>query len=439
MDLWIIILFIFLFFLSAFFSGTEIALMSMPNHKIEWILRSGKFWSKSLKYIKDRNEKLLITILIWNNLVNVYTASLATQISIQIAENSGLEQSLAIWISTWIVTFLLLLFWEIAPKTFATRNAASISLLVAKPYRILMFILYPVVIVIESLIKIFTWKNSKDAELTDEEIEAFIDMWKDSWTLEASEHEKLKNILEFANIQAEEIMTPRVKIEALEINSTVQESIDFALSHTHTRLPVYKDTIDNIEFIISLRDLLLNKENWNTDKKLIEIESDKAMKVPLNMPIDDLFEKFKKSRKHIAILMDEYGWVAGLVTLEDVIEEVFWEIRDEVDKEIDEVKKLHESKYIYQSNVSFEDILSNFWLDLKKVFLEEKEYHWVNLSYFITNKLERFPKTDEIISLNIKTDEDSDLCSNINFKVLDVVDAKIWEVEVEVVDKKLEN
>ena len=185
MDPLTIILFVFLFLLSSFFSWTEIALMWLPSHKVDSLVKQWKFWAKALKYIKDRNDKLLITILIWNNLVNVYTATLATQIAMWMARQSWMEESLAIWISTWAVTFLLLMFWEIAPKSFATKNAEKISLLVSKIYKFLMLILFPVVYSIEKLIKLFTWKD-KVSNVTNEEIEAFIDMWKDSWTLEDS-------------------------------------------------------------------------------------------------------------------------------------------------------------------------------------------------------------------------------------------------------------
>jgi len=191
-----IITFIILFLLSAFFSWTELALMTLANHKVEALVKSWKFWALNLKKIKENNDRLLITILIWNNLVNVYTAALATTIAISFAKASGLEESFAIWIATWIITFLLLIFWEIIPKSFATKNATTISLLVSPIYKVLMIILLPVIILIELIIKIFNLKEW-DSKITGEEIESFIDMTKDSGTLEHKEHEKIKNILEF--------------------------------------------------------------------------------------------------------------------------------------------------------------------------------------------------------------------------------------------------
>jgi len=268
MDPLLILLFLVLFLLSAFFSGTELALMSLPVHKIDTLIKQNKFWSKSLKKIKENNDRLLITILIWNNLVNTLTAALATSISISIARNSWLwlNESTAIWISTWLVTFLLLLFWEIIPKSIATKNSAVISLAVAPIYKFLMLILYPVISFMEILIKLFSGKQ-KVEQITEEEIESFIDMWKNSWWLEEHEHEKIKSILEFDETTVEEIMTPRVKIEAISDDITIKEAMDFYLSHTHSRIPVYQGTIDKIDSFITARDLI---KEFYIFKKLIK-------------------------------------------------------------------------------------------------------------------------------------------------------------------------
>ncbi len=357
MDPVLILTFIILFSLSAFFSWSEIALMSMPIHKIESLIKQRKYWANDLKLIRSKQDRLLTTILIWNNLVNVYIASLATQISIDIAKNSWLEESFIIWITTWIITFMLLLFWEIVPKSFWVKNAQTISLLVAKPYKFLMNLFFPIAIIIELVVKIVTWK-SKVPQITDEEMESFIDMWKDSGLLEASEHEKIKNMLEFSDINVEEIFTPRVKIDALDIETTVDEAIEFLLNQTHSRIPVYKEQIDNIDYVVNLRFLLWEKNKLNGGKKLYELDKlDKVIKIPLNFPIDKLLETFRHSRKHLAVVMDEYGWIAWLVTLEDIIEQVFGEIRDEFDREKELIVSLAENKYEVDSSVLFEDLL----------------------------------------------------------------------------------
>jgi len=402
--------------------------MSLPEHKIDSLVKQGKLWSKSLKIIKENNDRLLITILIWNNLANVYTAALATSLAISLAESSGIGSAYAIGIATWIVTFLLLVFGEIVPKSFATKNASFIAISVAPVYKFLMWLLYPVIILMEVIIKVFSGKGTVE-KVTDEEIESFIDMWRDSGSLWKGEYEKIKNILDFWDTTAEEIMVPRVKIEALSCHTTVWEALEYYLSHTHSRIPVYSKTIDKIEKFMTIRDILTEDKT----KKLSELNLPNVLKVPLNKPLSKLLATFQKSNKHMAILIDEYGGVEWLITLEDVLEEIFWEIRDETDNETDDINKVWKDSFIVESHVWSEEILEEFNLDLKHIWLDEKEFWWETLSYLITHKLERFPSNGEMLSFDI-IEEDDDEKENIGgkllLKVLDIKDSKIGKVEV---------
>ena len=423
MDLITIFTFIILFILSWFFSGTEIALMSLPKHKVDALLKEWKFWAKELQYIKNRSDKLLITILIWNNLVNTFTAAFATVISTNLAKNSWMEASLAIWISTWLITLLLLIFGEIAPKSFATKNAEKISLLVSKIYKFLMFVLFPIVYLFEKLIQFLTWKT-KQEKVSECEVEAFIDMWKNTWGLEHKQHKHLKNVLEFWDITVEEIMTPRVKLEALENNTTVEKAINYYLKHTHSRIPVYKETIDKIVNILTVRDLITVKDKT---KKLSELNLVKPMLVPLNQPIDNLLADFQKNHKVMAVVLDEYGWVAGIATLEDVIEEIFGEIRDETDKEIEEIRNKGTNIYEVDSDIWIEDAMSLFNLECTDLGWSEDKFDWETLSYVLTDILERFPKKEEIIKLKIKSEKWN---KQLKIKVLEVNDWVIGKVEI---------
>ena len=433
MDPLTILLFIVLFLLSAFFSGTELALMSLAEHKLDSLLKQNKFGSKSLKKIKSNNDRLLITILIWNNLVNVYTAALATTIAIWLAQASSLPQSTTIWIATWVVTFLLLLFWEIIPKSVATKNAATISLLVAPIYKVLMIILYPVISFMEIIIKLFSWKK-KVEQMSEEEIESFIDMWKQSWWLDDKEHEKIKSILEFDETTVEEIMTPRVKIDAISSDCSIKDALEFYLSHTHSRIPVYTETIDKIDHFITSRDLVKSVYKWELDKKISDLELKQVLKVPLNQSIAKLMETFQKAHKIMAIIIDEYGWVSGLITMEDIIEEVFWEIRDETDKEAEEFVKIWKNSIRVESDVLIEDVLEKFDLKLPDIWLDEKEFDGETLSYIITHVLEWFPKKDQIISFDIK-DEDWNINESLSLKVLSIENHTIWKVDIRIIKK----
>jgi len=421
-----IILFIILFFLSAFFSWTELALMSLADHKLESLLKQNRFGSKSLKKIKKNNDRLLITILIWNNLVNTFTAALATTIAISLAKSWWLwiTEATAIGLSTWAVTFLLLLFGEIIPKSIATKNASTISLLVAPIYKILMIVLYPVISFLEILIKIFS-KWTKAEKITEEEIESFMDIWKKAWALRHDEHEKIKSILDFADTDVEEIMTPRVKIEALSNNTTVAEAFNYFIVHTHSRIPIYNKVIDKITHFMTIRDIL----NVDKSKKLKDLELTEVLRVPLNQHIDSLLKTFQKSRKHLAIIMDEYGWVAGLITLEDIMEEIFWEIRDETDREVDDIREIGNDSLIVESDVLFEEILNKLKVSYHNLWLSEKEFSWETLSYMITEKLKRFPSNWEKVVFDICDLEEQNF-TKLEIKVLDVIDSKMWNIEI---------
>lgn len=434
MDPTLIIIFIILFLLSAFFSASEIALMSLPEHKVDSLLKQNKFWSKALKFVKDRSDKVLITILIGNNLVNVYIAALATQFAIWVSKTSTFDESIVVWVATWLITFLILMFWEIVPKSYATKNAQKIALFVSQIYKVLIIILSPIIFCIEIIIKLTTGKSSM-SKITDEEIEAFIDMWREEWVFEAGEHEKIKNMLEFSEITVEEIFTPRVKIDAIDIELTVDDAVDYVLLQTHSRIPVYVETIDHIEYVVNMRFLVNEQKKWNGSLKLSQLKNlDKAIKIPLNHPIDRLLEVFKNSRKHLAIVLDEYGWVAWLVTLEDIIEEVFWDIRDEYDKEKDEIKKIWDEKYEVDPSVIFEDLLDELDLKFENLWLDEKDYYATTLNYFITEELERFPNSWEILEKELSW-EWFDLEKEKTYlviKIKSVIDSHIEAVEVEI-------
>ncbi|MDD2907068.1 MAG: hemolysin family protein [Candidatus Gracilibacteria bacterium] len=443
MDSQLILLFISLFSLSAFFSGSELALMSLASHKIDSLVKEGRFGAKSLKKVRSDNDKLLITILIGNNLVNTSTASIATTIAIGIARNSGMgiDEATAVGISTGIITFLILLFGEIIPKSIAIKNAIPIALLVAPIYNFLIFILYPLIIVIGFIVKIFS-RSSHVETMSGEEIESFIDMGRDKGGIDDDEHEKIKSILDFDDTTVEEVMTPRVKIDALEDDVTVGEAMNFYLSHTHSRIPVFSGSIDKIDYYLTSRDLIREINAGNKDKKLSEIKLKKVLKVPLTQSIQKLFETLQGAHRTMSIIIDEYGGVSGLVTMEDIIEQVFGEIRDETDKESEEFIKNGKNSFIVQSDVLIEEVLYKFDLELENIGLDSKEFDGETMSYVITHILEGFPSNGEIISFNIKGEDFNENKNKkeievLTFKVLDIDNAKIGKIDVTISKKEI--
>lgn len=428
MDPLSIIIFIWLFLLSAFFSSSETAFMSVPSHKINTFVKQKKFWAKELKNLKSNTDRLLITILLWNNLINTFTASFATSIAMDIAKNLWSTQDVAIGLSTWIVTLLLLLFGEIFPKTLATRYADSISLKIAKIYAGMQILFFPIIRPVEKIMKLLQRKKESE-KITDEEIEAFIDLGKDSWALEEEECENLKNMLDFGEKTCEEIMTPRIKIDALPTNITVDEAIEKVLSFSHSRILVYTTDIDHIERVVTLKELYQTQRRWNGKKKLSELSLAPILKVALTQPIHLLLDQFKKMRKHVAIIIDEFGGVAWLVSLEDVIEEVFWDIKDETDTEIDPIRNDGNDSYLIQPMVRIEELLDLFELSFDMVGLDANEWEGETLSYFMISYFERIPVKGDVIELPITNDDKGADQRNLTLRIISVKNNQIGDIK----------
>ncbi|USN59253.1 MAG: CBS domain-containing protein [Candidatus Peribacteria bacterium] len=291
-----------------------------------------------------------------------------------------------------------------------------------------MTVLYPVILVMEVIIRLFA-RGKKVHKMTEGEFESFIDLGKDTGTLEHDEHEKIMNILEFGDITAEEIMTPRVKIEAISMETTVKEAMEYYLSHTHSRIPIYDGMIDKIDYFITARDIIFAFKRGELEKKMSDLKLKTVIKIPLNQPISKVMETFQNAHKVMGIVLDEYGGVAGLVTMEDILEEVFGEIRDETDKEVDEIQESSENTYTVDPWVLIEDILDEMELELEDIGLDEKEFDGETVSYIITHELERFPEAGEVVVFAMKEG------GKIEFKVTTVEDGKIGMIEV----KKLES
>lgn len=395
MSSWTIIVFIVLILFSAFSAGSEIAIMSIPRHLIEALIKKWNPRAKILLWLKDRTDKFLITILVLNNLVNTLIAALATKIAIDFARISGFEEWLAIGVTTAIITILILLFWDILPKTMATRGALTMGLFVAPVYKFLINICKPIVWAVEKVIKLFDPNSSSHIrQVNQEEIEALVDIAKEQWSIENDMARHIKKIIDFHETTVQEIITPRVRMESFKSNTTVDEALTKMQHFSHTRIPVFKKNIDDVEWVVSYKELVNYREQWLGARIMEDIPLKKALKIPLTMPIDKVLEVFKRDRRQMAIVMDEYGGVSGLITLEDIIEEIFGEFIDETDNEITPIKNDWES-YIVQWWVVIDDLLEHMHITRWDIGLEEQEYSGETVSYVITSELERFPEKNE--------------------------------------------
>jgi len=377
---------ILLIVLSGIFSSLEIAYFSLSEAKIDVLVKKKKKGAKMVKQLKNNPEKLLITILVGNNIVNILSASIATVIALDHFGTAGIA------IATFAMTILILMFGEILPKSLATVHAEKIVLLTSFPLFIFQFILSPIVKIFAKstsiIMRLFKIHRSK-IKVSDDELKAMAKIGVKEGTIEKNEQMLIKNALRFNDIEVGQIMTARVKMIALNEEQTLKESFETIKSAHFSRIPVFKNNEDNITGIFYVKDILSIPETDYINKKLKHF-ANKPLFTAETQKIDDLFRKFQQSRIHIAVVLDEHGGTAGIITLEDIIEELVGEINDETDKQIKFFRKLNNNTIIANAEAEMK-IVMNFF-DTEDIKDEE-----INLSVngFLIEHMERIPKKGE--------------------------------------------
>ncbi len=425
---------ILLLLLSGFFSGAEIALFSLGPEKIQALKNKAKNSREKkraarLELVKSDVDKLLVTILIGNNVVNVAASSIATVVALKLGENLGFGEnaSLVIGAVTGIMTFLILVFGEIIPKVFAHKYALKFSLWVAPVIQFLSFILWPIVTPISFLSRKFAGNKEKTHGLTEEELKAALELSEHEGRIEKDEKELFERVLEFDQHKVEAIMTPRNKIFSLPDKMSTMEALKEIKEANFSRIPVYHEELDNIIGILRVQSLVEEflKPDFS-EKNLANLSLTPPMKIPLTMKIDTLLKKFQAEKTHLALVYNEHGGMIGLITLEDIMEEIFGEFEDEEDEKIQLIQRTGKNSFKCLAETELEQL---------EVFIKENfagfsgKFPWTleeenkTLAYFLLEKLERFPKEDEIIEL--KKDEHVFI-----FTAKKVDDEQIKEVEV---------
>ena len=445
MDPFSIISFVILILLSMFFSGSETALTSIPQHKVDTFSKQHKRWAKYLKYCKKESDKVLMAVLIWNNIVNIGSASLATAISIGIAEGINFNQWLVVWIATAVVTILILIFWEIVPKTYAQQHCESLSLKIAPFYFYLTKILSPIIWCLSLLTKKINKKSENEYEISQEEVEAFIERAKESDAVEEDTYENIKKMLNFSDITVWEAMTPRVRICAVHDNLTIDQAIEKFLTFHYTRIPVYHERIDDADRVVTLKELLNLSKKYGWDAQLKDLILYPIHKIPSPTPVNVALEKFKMSHKHVALVMDEYWWVDWIISLEDIIEEIFGNIQDESDVEISPIKKVWKNSWVVSPFIRIDEFLEESKLTFEELWLDEEEFDGETLSYLITSLLEDFPSEGEEIEIPLKEVNDEEISflkkwedknileRKLVIKVKQIEDNTIWDLRISIV------
>ena len=399
----ILILFIVLS-LSAFFSSSEIALISLSKSKIKHLVKQKKRGSETLEKIREDPHKLLINIAIANNIVNIFGASFATAIAIDLFGNKG------VGIATGVMTFLILTFGEIIPKTMATKHTERIALFAAKPLFILEILFSPIIKLFELLTKMFT-KKGKDQQITEEEIKTMISLGQEEGAINKIEEEMIHKIFNFDDIHAWEVMTPRTDITALEIGTSQKEILETVQESGFSRIPIYEEDIDHIVGILYTKDLI----KYIKSKRKINLKNimRPVLFIPKNKRIDSLLKEFQNKKIHIALVVEEHGGIEGLVTLEDLLEEITGEIFDETDNEEKLIRKIDRNKYIIKGSAELDIINKKL-----RIALEEREDS-NTISGLILDHLERIPKKNDKLELN-----------GIKIKIKKVDRQRIEEIEL---------
>ena len=372
-----------LLLLSGFFSSAETALFSISRAKARHIAKERGLTNALIKKMKDDPHRLLSTILIGNNLVNVAAAALATSITI------GLAATHAVGIATGLMTALILIFGEIIPKSIATRNNVLIARLVIIPLYWLSILFAPIIYLLNFIPKL-TNKVQRKSRVTEEELMTFVEVVEEEGGIEEEEKELIHNIFEFDDTSASEIMTPRADMFVINVDDEL--NVEAIIRSGFSRIPVIEEDIDHVIGILNIKDLFMQQVTsaQQTDARSVMSE---PYFVPENKKLDHLLQEFKRRKQHLAIVVDEHGGVSGLITLEDALEEIVGEIVDETDRFEPHIVKLNKNEWRVLGKSEIDDVNDKLAMDIP----DTKEYD--TFSGYILEQIGRIPQEKEDINL----------------------------------------
>ncbi|PLX71018.1 MAG: HlyC/CorC family transporter [Denitrovibrio sp.] len=402
--------------LSGVFSGSETALTSLGELKVRHMIEEDKK-ARPLRLWVEHPNKVLNTILIGNNIVNILGSVLATDVSAKIFGDSRIAAV------TGVMTLLVLFFGEITPKTFAKHNAATLAPYVIRFLKIPYFFFYPFSFGINKLVKgmiiITGGKLDKNkSRITEDELEFYISESEKEGIIENGKSRMLQNIFDISEIYVKEVMVPRTDMVAIDITDPVESYMEKIQSSEFSRIPVYEESIDKIIGILYVKDLLRFVNDGKTSFDLRKVLR-KPYFIPETKKIDSMLSEFQKSRTHMAVVIDEYGGVDGIVTLEDILEEIVGEIWDEYDTEEHEVTEIADDTFIVDVRMDIDDFCEKFELD-KTPEMEEYE----TLGGLVFDIAEKIPEVGEQYEYE-----------KYQFKILNKHERRLDKVEL----RKLEN
>lgn len=391
-----ILILLILLLLSAFFSSAETCLTTVNKMRMKTMAEEHVKNANTVLKLIEQPTQLLSAILIGNNVVNLTASSLTTSFAIHLAQKNGLSSYSSAWvgIATGILTVVILIFGEIVPKSLATVNSEKMALIYAKPIYALTTVLRPLAYIMNGisngLLRLFHIDPSHQPTITENELRTIVDVSHEEGVIESEERKMITNVVDFGDSLAKDVMVPKMDVEFASIDLTYEELISCYSKEKFTRMPVYKESRDNIVGIINLKDLFFyqgSRKNFNISDVMREPYFTYEYK-----KISELFFEMKQESIPMAIVLDEYGATAGLLTIEDLIEEIVGEIRDEYDaNEEDEITKVDDSTYIMLGVAKLDDID-----DKLGIKIESEDYD--SIAGHVINLLDHFPDAGETIS-----------------------------------------
>ena len=375
---------------SGFFSASETSLMSLSKIRIRYMEDEGVKGAKLVGSLIEKSSDLLSSILVGNNIVNIAATSVSTSLFINIFGDGGVA------IATAVMTVLVLVFGEITPKTIAANSPEKVAVVVSKPISIIMKITKPIVWVFNLLTGIIFKIMGIDNDgvkpfITEEELKAMVNVSHEEGVLEMEEREIINNVFQFGDMQAKEAMIQRLDMVAIDIEDSYDEIIELFKSEKLCRLPVYQESIDDIVGILNIKDIIFlsDEEIENFDIKDYVREAFFTYEFK---KITQLLEEMKKEKTQMAIVVDEYGGTAGLLTIEDLVEVIVGDIDDEYDEEEEEIVKINDNEYLVEGSTKISDVNEQLGINL-----ESEEFD--SIGGFIIGYLKRIPEENEIIEV----------------------------------------
>ena len=387
-DLYLLILLVVLIFLSSFFSASETALTSISRIKLLNLVEENINAKKAEKILKlrEKPQKLLSAILIGNNIVNIGASSIATALAIKLMPSNGMG------VATAVMTIVVLIFGEITPKTLASQNSEKLALSVVNIINFLVIIFTPVIVVLNVitgfLVRLLGGNTNSDAPtITQAELKTMVNVSHEEGVLKGEEKTMLNNVFDFRESRAIEVMTPRTDISALEKDSSYEDVVNMFKEEKFSRIPIYEENLDNIIGVLYLKDVFASGEkNFSITKVMREPYYTYETK-----DISSLFKEMRTKRIGLAVVLDEYGGTSGIVTVEDLVEEIMGKISDEFDEDGDEISAVRENEFIVDGTARLDDVNEMIGTNIDCLYAE-------TIGGYVTVLLGRFAKKGEVVN-----------------------------------------